>query len=227
MKPDRVFSLRLKIIVIGVLPILAFIIINILSTSYSIPNRLLEDKKNETEKLVHTGLSILWYYYGLEETGGYGRERAQLEAKEAIRAIRTGEGIQDYFWIHDFHPRMVIHPNRPELEGEDLSTFEDAQGFKLFLEMVKLVKDSKSTFIRYYWEYHTINGILIEPKLSYVAAFEPWEWIIGTGMNLNEIEAMVISLRQRSLMVVILVSFISLGAVVLLANFIVKPFLSS
>jgi cache domain-containing protein len=45
------------------------------------------------------------------------------DAAQRIAALRYGAG--DYFWINDMHPRMVMHPTKPELNGTDLTDNKD------------------------------------------------------------------------------------------------------
>lgn len=215
-------SLRFKLVMIAVLPLVAFLLLNILSISPTVKNSILQDKKAEIQRLVHTVLSMMDYYYRLEQEGEISRETAQETVKKAIQAIRTGEGIQDYFWIIDFHPNMIVHPFRPELEGEDLSDFLDPKGERLFLEMVQLVELEESAFISYYWEY-VINGEhMVESKLSFLASFTPWDWIVGTGINVSEIEGMVLPIRRRILLFTAVIFIVFTAAMVFLTSLIVR-----
>ena len=53
---------------------------------------------------------------------------AQTEAAAVIEQLRWGDENLDYFWITDMHPTMIMHPYLPELNGQDLTTFEDQAG---------------------------------------------------------------------------------------------------
>ena len=100
-----------------------------------------------------------------------------------------------YFWINDDHPNMIMHPFVPSLNGKDLSTFKDPNGVYLFNEMVKTVKDKGSGFVRYYWPKPGEDKP--QPKISFVKVFPQWNWIIGTGTYIDDIDKEVENKKQE------------------------------
>ncbi|MFH0878332.1 MAG: cache domain-containing protein, partial [Lentisphaerota bacterium] len=95
-----------------------------------------------------------------------------------------------YFWINDMHPRMVMHPYRPELEGEDLTAYTDSTGQLLFQKFKQTVLSNNAGFVEYQWQWKD-DATKIVPKFSYVRGFEPWGWIVGTGIYLHDIDAQI------------------------------------
>ena len=69
--------------------------------------------------LVEAGISQIDYYNRQVKDGKLTLEEAQTRVKDALRNVRY-DG-KEYFWINDFQPRMVMHPIKPELEGQDLN----------------------------------------------------------------------------------------------------------
>ena len=51
-------------------------------------------------------------------------------------------GSNDYYWINDMHPKMVMHPIKPEMNGNDLSSYKDPNGKLLFVDFVNIVKEA-------------------------------------------------------------------------------------
>ncbi|WP_337225184.1 cache domain-containing protein, partial [Proteus terrae] len=74
---------------------------------------------------------------------------ARKQAMETLRTLRYNG--QDYFWINDFGPRMVMHPTKPELEGKDLSGTKDPDGKALFVEFVRVARSDGAGFVDYQW----------------------------------------------------------------------------
>ena len=111
-------------------------------------------------------------------------EYRQEIAKKLIQNLRYGPKGKDYIWINDTHPRMVMHPYKPALNGKDLSKFKDKKGKKLFVEFVKVCKAKGSGFVMYYWPKYGAKEPV--PKISYVQLYKPWGWILGTGQYLDE-----------------------------------------
>ena len=103
---------------------------------------------------------------------------------EEIKNLRY-EG-DEYFWINDMEPRMIMHPFKSELDGKSLSNNKDPKGKALFLAMVDVVKGHGSGFVDYYWPKpgHTQPV----PKISYVKGFPEWGWIIGSGIYLDDLQ---------------------------------------
>ena len=107
----------------------------------------------------------------------------QKRALDIIKNMRYGDEGKDYFWINDMHPTMVMHPYKSELDGKDLSDNADPNGKKLFMEMIKVCKEEGKGFVTYYWPKHDADKPV--PKISYVKLYEPWGWIVGTGVYLD------------------------------------------
>jgi methyl-accepting chemotaxis protein len=107
----------------------------------------------------------------------------QARASEIIKKLRYGKESKDYFWINDEHPRMIMHPYKPELDGTDISNYADPTGKNLFVEMAKVCKSKGSGFVTYQWQLYGSSQLV--PKISYVELYKPWGWIIGTGVYLD------------------------------------------
>ncbi|NGP87849.1 methyl-accepting chemotaxis protein [Fodinibius halophilus] len=177
----------------------------------------MKEKKTQTKELVRVGLSTLEHYYKMEQSGELNRQEAQKMAKEAIKTMRFGDKGKDYFWINDFHPKMVMHPFRPDLDGKDLSSVTDPNGVNIFIEVVRVSEESGGGFVPYQWQYYDDED-RIEPKLSYVSEFAPWGWIIGTGVYIDDVKSTVWS-AGFFLMIISLVAIgLGTGATVLFSR---------
>ena len=132
-------------------------------------------------------MGIIQFYYGKQQRGVLTKEKAQKQALQNIALIRFGPESKNYFWVNDFHPRMVMHPYVTDLVGKDISDLKDPLGHKLFVEMVRATKKTGSAFVSYQWQWKE-KANQIHDKISYVKRFKPWGWIIGSGVYLNDIE---------------------------------------
>jgi len=142
-------------------------------------------KAEKTRHVVETAAGVLTYYQSLEAAGSLTREAAQQQAIAAVRGLRYASN--DYFWINDLGPKMVMHPTNPKLEGQDLSAIRDPDGFAVFNEMVTLAKAKGAGGIDYRWPKPGAS----EPvaKTSYIQLFQPWGWIIGSGVYIDDMQA--------------------------------------
>jgi methyl-accepting chemotaxis protein len=143
-----------------------------------------EEQRGQARVAVEAALGVIAHYGEREAEGELNREEAQAAAIAAIRGMRYSG--QEYFWINDMTPRMVMHPIKPELDGQDLSANEDPNGKKLFVEFVKVVEAEGSGFVDYLWPKPGEEEP--QPKVSYVTGYEPWGWVIGSGIYVADLD---------------------------------------
>lgn len=110
------------------------------------------------------------------------RAGAATGAREAISQLRYDK--QEYFWINDVQPRVVMHPTRPELNGKDVSDLKDPNGLALFSAFTNTVRQQGKGFVNYQWPKPGSSAPV--DKISYVQGFEPWGWVIGTGICIDD-----------------------------------------
>jgi len=174
---------------------------------------LLNEKKAGLRNMAQMAWGMLEFHQARERRGELSRELAQELALGEIAGIRYGPDGKDYFWINDFHPRMLLHPYAPGLNGKDVSDYRDPTGKRLFTEMVQASAATGSAFVAYHWQWKD-DSALVVPKVSFVKRFEPWGWIVGTGVYLDDIrkeaEAQARSLLLTSLGVLGLAALLSL-----------------
>lgn len=168
--------------------------------------RLMEGKREVIRELVASVQSGLDVYARQERRGALSREAAQALAVTHIRELRYGPELKDYFWINDLHPRMIMHPYRPDLEGQDVATFTDPAGKQLFVACVETVRRHGAGFVDYQWQWMD-DPTRIVPKISYVMGFEPWGWIIGTGIYVEDVRAQISAITRKIAIVCIWILF--------------------
>ena len=148
-------------------------------------DQLLTEKSQQTRYLVDVAHSALSAIYARQQSGELTLQQAQADALATVKDLRYDEG--NYFWIHDIQTRMVMHPLKPKLDGQDLSTFKDPDGVFLFVEMVEQVKAKGEGTVGYRWSKPGQEKPV--PKVSYVKGFQPWGWIIGSGVYVDDVDA--------------------------------------
>ncbi|MBH3439877.1 methyl-accepting chemotaxis protein [Pseudomonas lutea] len=168
------------ILTVAALMLLAFGALT-LRASYE---HLYQGKAEKTQHVVETALGVFTHFQALEAGGTLSREAAQQGALAVLKALRYGRN--DYLWVNDLQPRMVMHPMNPKLDGQDLSTYKDPDGKALFNEMVVVAKNGGGV-VAYRWPKPGASEPV--PKVSYVKQFEPWGWVLGTGVYLDDLQA--------------------------------------
>ncbi|WP_291684099.1 cache domain-containing protein [Bradyrhizobium sp.] len=178
-----------------------------------------QQKQIELRHLTELALGVVKEEYAAVQTSGVAVADAQKRALARVAALRYGN--DDYFWVNDMQPRMVMHPMKPEMNGNDISTFKDPNGKPLFVDMVNVVKKDGAGFIPYEWPKPGFDKP--QPKLSYVTGFAPWGWVIGTGVYIDDLRAQSWASTQRALIAAGLVLLLTLAVSIIVARRITGP----
>ncbi|RJK96069.1 methyl-accepting chemotaxis protein [Vallicoccus soli] len=208
---NRLHSVRIRtrltaLVVVAALGLLALTGLAALQLSGS----TMEGRKAATRSVVETALGVVESYAAREQAGELTREQAQAGALDTLRTLRyAGE---EYFWVNDDGPTMLMHPVKPELDGTDVSGLEDPDGVAVFVEFVRTVQADGAGFVEYQWP--KPGEEQPQPKVSYVAGYEPWGWVVGSGTYVDDVHAAVraevASLALKALPLVLAVALLSL-----------------
>ncbi len=180
---------------------------------------LMEDRKDATRHLVQTAHSILGHYHAKVQSGELNEEQGKLAAAGAIKALRYEE--KDYFWINDMQPSMVMHPFKPELNGKDLSAFQDPAGKRLFVAFVDRVRADGAGFVDYLWPKPGLDQPVA--KISYVQGFAPWSWIVGTGIYVDDVDTLFWAELRRQTFIILLTMGLLVAVSWIIAGSITAP----
>ena len=168
------------------------------------------DRKREMiHALSESAMGSIRYYAQLVEKHAISKTEAQLQAASHLKSLRYGPDGKDYFWINDTHPRMIMHPYRPDLVGKDVTDTKDPAGKKLFQAFLETVKDSGGGYVNYHWQWQD-DPSRIFSKISYVQEYHPWHWIVGTGVYVEDVRSQIAAITER-------MTFIFLGILAVIA----------
>ncbi|HSC82788.1 MAG TPA: methyl-accepting chemotaxis protein [Pseudomonas sp.] len=176
-------------------------------------------KALKTQQVVETATGVLRYYQGLESAGTLSRAEAQKQAMQMIRGLRYDQ--DDYFWINDLGPVMIMHPTNPKLDGQNLSSLKDPDGKFLFNEMVKVAKQSGAGLVDYRWPKPGADEPV--PKVSYIELFQPWGWILGSGIYIDDMQAEFREQVMGALGILAVISILLASLVTLISRSIARP----
>ena len=185
--------------IIGLLSVVTFSLV-LFVFLYILPTyraNLFTEKRTSTRELVEVASSIVDKYQKLESSGALSTEEAQQEAISELKEIRYNQ--TDYFWINNSEPRMIMHPIKPQLDGKELSDIKDPNGVHLFVEFANVCKKDGSGFVDYMWEKpgHTEP----QPKVSFVKLNKKWDWIIGSGIYVDDVDEEIAGFTNKILII--------------------------
>ena len=209
----RFFS---RILLPALVAIFLFVGVTFLVIIPSYRENLMEGKRETIRELTNTALSVM---HKLDKmvSDTLSLDQAQEEAALIIGDMRYGPEQKDYFWITDTVPVMVMHPYRPGMIGMNLSDYRDNQGKNFFVDIVDIVRENGEGYIDYKWQWKD-DSLTVVSKLSYVKAYEPWAWIVGTGIYIDDVNREIASLSRRVIRISILATLILAALIAYLAR---------
>ncbi|MBT9505134.1 methyl-accepting chemotaxis protein [Rhodoferax sp.] len=148
-------------------------------------NNAMQERMNSTRQHVEIAHGVIAWAHSREASDKLSREDAQALAKQSISQLRYNS--VEYFWINDMAPKVVMHPIKPELNGKDVGDMKDPNGFALFNGFVDMVRRNGAGFVPYQWPKPGFDKPV--DKVSYVKGFEPWGWVVGSGIYVDDLRA--------------------------------------
>jgi signal-transduction protein with cAMP-binding, CBS, and nucleotidyltransferase domain len=182
-----------------------------------VEKNMMDNKKEMIGELTNTAWSLIDEFYQDYTDSIYTKAEAQQLATSKIELMRYGNDGKDYFWISDMSPKMVMHPYRKDLNGKSLRNYEDPNGFKLFVEAVNIAEESGEGYLDYYWQLREDTSHIVQ-KISYVKAFPEWNWIVGTGIYIEDVQQDISALKNQ----IINISLVITGIIALILLFIIR-----
>jgi methyl-accepting chemotaxis protein len=209
-------KIRTKILLLAILPlVLAIFAIN--TTVYLLNESLITAQQNELRtKLMADKKSELSTYLQIAQTAIadlYAQPDStenREQVKKILRQLRYGK--DGYFFVYDYNGVNQVLGPKPEIEGKNLFNAKDASGKFFIQDIIKAARDGDG-YTEYLWNKPSIGQDV--SKLSYNQKLDKYQWILGTGFYIDDIENTLAEQRQKqeadtrsSMMRVSLISFI-------------------
>ena len=180
----RRLSLSQRILALGIAIVVCFT--GLLGWLYpQLRMHIYESKHVALRQLVESAASSVEAEVAATRRGEITDAEAKQRALATLRSLRY-DG-DNYFWVNDTTPAMVMHPMKPDLDGKDLSGYKDPRGTFLFRNMVDVCAARGAGYVDYMWAKPKHDKPV--PKSSYVKLVPEWNWIVGSGMYLDDVAA--------------------------------------
>ncbi|GAW95576.1 methyl-accepting chemotaxis protein [Colwellia marinimaniae] len=214
----REFTIQQRLAMLVALIIIGLTALDAMSLSEEYQS-LLAQKKSTTNELIDSTYGIIEHHYALQQKGELTEAQAQKQALSIIASLRYD--TNNYFWINDFTPTMIMHPIKPQLNGKNIGGIKDPDGKALFIDMVNITRAKGQGFVYYKWAKPGFDKPV--DKIGFVKGFTPWQWIIGTGTYLDDIDATFVEQRNRVIIDSIVIAFIIMVLSYVIGNSILVP----
>ncbi|EXJ15408.1 methyl-accepting chemotaxis protein [Imhoffiella purpurea] len=151
---------------------------------FELRTMLMDEKVLQLTKLVETATSIVEERQQMVARGQVDEESAKDAALAALSALRYDQG--NYFWVTDLSGMAVMHPIKPELDGTDTLVLTDANGKRFWEEIRNKARTDGKGTVAYAWPKPGSTKAI--PKLAYFQTFEPWGWVLATGVYIDDVD---------------------------------------
>jgi hypothetical protein len=176
-------GVRVRMTALSLLTLIGLAVLCIVAL-VNLKGNLLEDRKLKTRNLVEVALGIVSHFHQLSTRGVLPEADARLAAIATLRDLRYAG--TDYFFGFDTNHVYFLLPTKPEFEGQNKKEMKDAKGTFLIQELVAAAQ-AGGGYVNYWFP--RSGSDIPEPKLSYAALFAPWNWVVGTGIYIDDVDA--------------------------------------
>jgi serine phosphatase RsbU (regulator of sigma subunit) len=242
-------SIGFKLGLANVLPLVVIILLGI-GVAAEKKSDLYDERKLKTRHLTEVAYNLLQYYHQQEKQGVLLGDAARKTAIMALRGVRygeiPGENAGGYFFISDLGvpvPKVVMHATEPRLEGKlaNLPVFYCATSMQMGIDgkvqsldgktnlwagFVTIANKTGHGYLTYLWAKPKVGGGVTQelfPKLTYVKKFEPWGWVIGSGIYTDDVDALYRQYLWKLSLVVLLVGLALYAISTFIARSIARP----
>jgi PAS domain S-box-containing protein len=118
----------------------------------------------------------------------------QREVLERIGKIRFGK--EGYVFVVSYEGFILMSGSHPGLIGKNISDVTDPNGVKVFQEERRAAEKVEGDFIQYLWDKPPTKKI--SPKISFVQGFPQWQWMVGAGVYVDDIEPVITAMETTA-----------------------------
>ena len=150
-----------------------------------------ESYDEQIKQQVDNVVSLCQTIYDQYQAGVYTEEEAKKLAADEIRQLRYGDA--GYFWVDQYDGTNVVLLGN-DTEGTNRMETKDANGYQMVKEIIRVGQEADGGYTDYVFPKE--GETEPSPKRSYSKAFEPFEWVIGTGNYTDYIDDKVASIEK-------------------------------
>lgn len=191
--------LKLKVFLLAVIPLLASVALiawAVRQQERSLSEReralvesaYMTSKQTELRHYVDLAHSVIAPLYA----SGRDDEATRAEAMRLLKSLDYG--ADGYFFLYEMNGLNLMHPRQPELVGRNLWEMRDAKGQPIIQQLIAKAAEGGG-YVQYVWQ--KPSSLQVTPKLGYVIALPRWNWMLGTGLYLDDVHATLAQLDQQ------------------------------
>jgi methyl-accepting chemotaxis protein len=197
-------TIRQQILIMPLLSAVAVCLVAVFAAGI-VSEKIESSHRLQIQSVTETAVRVVGSLEAQVRAGRLDEAQAKILARDAMRAIRFAGN--EYFYVYDYDGVLLAHPIKTDLEGTDkLKNTVDANGLHTIPALIQAAR-SGGGFVPFLWP--KPGDQQPSAKLGYAGGFDPWGWMIGTGVYVDDVAAE----SRRALVKIGLVGLIALGAV--------------
>jgi len=217
----RQLGINLRFWIILALAIASLLLLSLLSIQQQ-RTALLEEKDLQLSQLMELASATLEHHYQLAQAGDLSNATAQKRAFAIIEDFRYTTGSdKDYFWILSAQGEMLVHPEQPELVGQNLNNLEDPEGYRFVRDLLQGARQQGGGQLRYVWDKPGFSSPV--GKMARYQAFTGWDLVLVNGIYLDSLNAQMRQSIYSLLSIFVLSAALMAALILLIINSIQRP----
>ena len=144
--------------------------------------------KRKIQGRVYEAFSIAQNIYE-QNKSAKSSDEIQKMILDALRDIRF-ENNSGYYFATSLEGIEILFADKPELEGVNLLELQDSHGKFVIRDMIDIARQTGEGFYEYHWTKPNMEGNDFK-KISFIKRFAPYDWFIGTGLYVDDIEKQI------------------------------------
>ncbi|MBK9946456.1 MAG: cache domain-containing protein [Nitrospira sp.] len=121
-------------------------------------------------------------------------ETALEEAKRILAKLNYE--ADGYFFLYDLNGTVLMHPRQPDLVGQNLWNYTDANGNHPIQQLINRAQQGGG-HVDFEWQKPSTHSPRPVAKRAYVILLKNWGWVLGTGVYLDDVEATLAELNSQ------------------------------
>ncbi len=176
-------GITVKLLSTAVLAAIGFVVLAVVALS-QLYDVMLQDRVAKVRNLTEVARGVMQGFHDRAKAGEFSQDTARAMAREALRVMRYDK--VEYYFLYTPDGLCQLLPPKPQLEGTSLIDMKDSDGVFLIREMIAQAKAGGGPV---FYKFPRPGSDTAEPKVSYAALFEPWDWMVGTGIYIDDVKA--------------------------------------
>ncbi|SMF79727.1 methyl-accepting chemotaxis sensory transducer with Cache sensor [Azospirillum oryzae] len=143
-----------------------------------------ESSRAKVRSIVEVAIGTIKDFEVRAAKGELPQDAARAAARNAVRAMRYAGS--EYLFVTDVDGKIEVHGGQPQIEGQNLGAFKDPNGVPFAQLLVEEARKGGG-YVSYSWP--KAAQTVPSPKIAYAQMTPGWNWVVGTGVYIDDIEA--------------------------------------